>query len=392
MYNYTVYIYWECMMNDSVDIKLVSHFNDAMVMRNLLQYGELSRPDLCHLCHLTPRAMQTIVKRLKNRDLIKTLKPKKGKVGQPTTPITLHGDGGYGIGIKVGRRRLSIQASNLNLQVSHRMDKTYDKYNKNMVLEYAQILLNQLYDELPFHQNKGDKIKGISCAVPAEYMDFVHQLSVQTNQTITPLIDIHAATIAEQWLHKIPSANYYYVFIGTYTTGAMVIDNIIYGHHQKTSDFGALSFRSDGKTVHEAASLIYLDRTLQKMGEKSILVNGLTGSESLNPQEFSAQTNTIINQWLEDATDHLSYVIDQLQKMMLLDHLVIETALPTAIRRKICNKMATKFDRKKTKIGIIEGSIGASARSIGAAIHPLLPYFQTNELLTTTIKERGKTV
>ena len=366
------------MMNEGFDNSIVRNLNNSIILRHLLENNSLSKADITKLSNLTPRSVQLIVNRLLADDLVLEMPIQRGKVGQPSTPICLNKKGAYAIGIKVGRRRLTVQVSNLGLEIESRYDKTYHAYNQDKVVQYAKNLFVTVKDILPH-----DKIKGIACAVPSDMIGFVDQLSDEISQPITSLLDIHAAALAEQWLQQRLQqqkwSNYSYFFIGTYITGAIFINDLIYkGTANKESQFAKFNL-DNNKTLCDACSLIHLDNILKNMGEKGVLADGLTGSENLDYSNFSPLTKDIITQWIEEAATALAYVINQTQYIMNLQGIIIETALPKILRHHICQKIQSKV----TDINIIEGNIGASARSYGASIQPLLSYFQVKEILNT---------
>ena len=345
--------------------------NDRVVMRYIFMHGRLSKAELTRLTNLSARTIQLICERLIDQDMVQQHPLEKGKVGQPVTPLSLNPDGAYGIGIKIGRRRLTVQSCNLGFTMADRLDKTYDHITDIDSVKTACDLYRQVRERI---QDKN--IVGTSIAVPKEYYHYADKIAYMLGEPVTIYPDIHAASMAENWLSNKGLTDYYYFMIGSYFSGCFLLGNEIYGNkYGNISCFEEILFK--GQKLGDYASLLSLDKRLRENGGQAILANGLSGAEGLSLTNFSPQDKMIINDWQDKATDALAEVMMTSNYVLRLDSAVIETALPREIHQSFC----AMIKQKQPSIAIYQGSVGASARSFGCAIAPLLNFFQP--ILTT---------
>ena len=105
-------------MNDPTDAKHLKprgssqgglrQYNERVLLQAVRLHGALPAAELARLTQLTAQAVSLISKRLLDDGLLLKGEPVRGKVGQPSVPLSLNPDGAYSIGIKVGRRSLDV--------------------------------------------------------------------------------------------------------------------------------------------------------------------------------------------------------------------------------------------------------------------------------------------
>ena len=95
-------------------------YNERVVLQALRLHGALPAAELARLTHLTAQTISMITKRLLDEGLLLKGQPLRGKVGQPSVPLSLNPDGAMSVGIKVGRRSLDILLVDFNGQARQR--------------------------------------------------------------------------------------------------------------------------------------------------------------------------------------------------------------------------------------------------------------------------------
>ena len=81
-------------------------YNERVVLQAIRLHGALPGAEIARLTGLTAQTVSMITKSLIDDGYLRKGAPVRGKVGQPSVPLSLAPDGAYAIGIKVGRRRL----------------------------------------------------------------------------------------------------------------------------------------------------------------------------------------------------------------------------------------------------------------------------------------------
>ena len=81
-------------------------YNERVVLQAIRLHGALPGVEIARLTGLTAQTVSMITKSLIDDGYLRKGEPVRGKVGQPSVPLSLAPEGAYAIGIKVGRRRL----------------------------------------------------------------------------------------------------------------------------------------------------------------------------------------------------------------------------------------------------------------------------------------------
>ncbi|OYU74283.1 MAG: serine/threonine protein kinase, partial [Burkholderiales bacterium PBB5] len=83
-------------------------YNARVVLQAIRLHGALAGAEIARLTQLTAQTVSMITKRLLDDGLLVKGTPVRGKVGQPSVPLSLNPDGALAIGIKVGRRSVDV--------------------------------------------------------------------------------------------------------------------------------------------------------------------------------------------------------------------------------------------------------------------------------------------
>ena len=81
-------------------------YNERVVLQAVRLHGAVPGAEIARLTGLTAQTVSMITKSLIDDGYLRKGAPVRGKVGQPSVPLSLDPDGAFAIGIKVGRRRL----------------------------------------------------------------------------------------------------------------------------------------------------------------------------------------------------------------------------------------------------------------------------------------------
>ena len=81
-------------------------YNERVVLTLLRRHGSLAKADITRLTGLSAQAVSIIMRKLEAEGLLQRGKPTRirGKVGQPSIPMSLAPGGAYFFGLKIGWR------------------------------------------------------------------------------------------------------------------------------------------------------------------------------------------------------------------------------------------------------------------------------------------------
>ena len=119
-------------------------FNERIVLQAIRHHGAMAKADLARLTQLSAQTVAIIVSRLEGDDLLIKQDRIRGKIGQPSVPLSLNPDGAFSLGLQVGRRSLEVLASDFTGQVRHRLEFHYPYPDPAVVLPCIEQGLAQI--------------------------------------------------------------------------------------------------------------------------------------------------------------------------------------------------------------------------------------------------------
>jgi hypothetical protein len=91
----------------------VKLYNKSLVLSLVRRYGSLSKTEIGRRTGLSTQTSSVIMKQLEDDGLLIRKEPMRGKVGQPSIPMSLNPEGAFSIGFKFGRRSAELVLARL---------------------------------------------------------------------------------------------------------------------------------------------------------------------------------------------------------------------------------------------------------------------------------------
>lgn len=95
-------------------------YNERLVLTLVRAHGPLSKTDIARMTGLSAQTVSVIMRHLEADRLLRRGEPQRGRVGQPSVPLSLDPDGAYFIGVKIGRRSLDLVLVDFAGNIRHR--------------------------------------------------------------------------------------------------------------------------------------------------------------------------------------------------------------------------------------------------------------------------------
>ena len=321
--------------------------------------------------------------------------PLRGRVGQPTIPMSLDPEGAYSFGLKIGRRSADLVLIDFSGAVRRRAHRTFAFPTPAMILDFVQAELPGLADALTDAQRR--RVAGLGVALPFQLwtweaeigappgamdawrnFDVEREIASVCPYAVTLCNDATAACAAEfffgrGWRHR----DFLYFFIGAFLGGGVVLDGALWPG--RTGNAGALGSmpvvaKSDAGGAPQliaCASIYQLERRLERAG--------VDASSMWATPDAWADFGPHLNDWIEEVASALAYACAAAISVIDFEAIVIDGAMPTAVRDRLTARTADVFaglDRRGlSDVDIVSGTIGADARAIGGAALPLIRNF-----------------
>jgi predicted NBD/HSP70 family sugar kinase len=370
-------------------------YNERLLLSLARRFGPLSKIEVARLTGLSVQSTSAIMNRLQADGLLKREAPLRGRVGQPTIPMSLDPEGAYSFGLKIGRRSCDLALIDFRGAIRQRAHRTYAFPTPPATIDFVRASLPPLADSLSAAQKR--RIAGLGVAVPfqiwnweaetgaptgalAGWRDFnvEREISAVCPYPVTLCNDATAACAAEfffgrGWRYR----DFLYFFLGAFPGGGLVLDGVL--HPGRTGNAGALgsmpvATRAEGGVAPQliaCASICQLERRLESAG---IDASSMWATPE-NWSEFGPQ----LDSWIEDAASALAWASVAALSVIDFEAILIDGAMPATVRDRVIARTAQNFSgldrRGLSEVEIIPGTIGADARAIGGAALPLIKHF-----------------
>jgi len=380
-------------------------YNERLVLSLVRHHRALPKADIARLTGLSPPTVSAIVGQLEADGLLVRQAPQRGRVGQPSVPVSLNPDGAFSIGVKIGRRRSDIVLIDFVGGLRAEVHRTYLYPEPVSLLAFIGEASERLAAILPAHRR--ERISGLGLALPGELwnweeevgsppgamqgwkgIDFAADVGRGTDLPVFSCNDATAACAAELLFGEAGRhPEMLYVFVAWFIGGGIVIDGHLFpGRTGYAGSIGQILVpASEGETavcpLLHVASMYLLERAIKAAG-------GDPSPIWESPDDWSS-IEAHLGPWIERAAHGIAHAVVDAAAVIDFEAVVIDGALPASVRRRIVAATRERLAGLETKglppLILAEGSIGNGARAIGAAALPFLAKFMRDrELLFRT--------
>jgi len=372
-------------------------YNERVVLQAIRLHGALPGAEIARLTHLTAQTISMITKRLLDDGLLRKGTPQRGKVGQPSVPLSLDPDGAFAIGVKVGRRSLDVLLVDFVGAVRQRWQLDYNFPEPDQVLAEIQRRLADIHSLLGPAQQA--RVQGIGIAAPLQmggwqqllsvaaeraalwdHIDLAAAVSALTPLPVELLKDTAAACVAELVAGRGRSVkSFLYIFVDTFIGGGLVIDSHLRaGRHGNAGAIGSLplGLSHAGQAGPPAqllsrASLLSLERLYEAAQ--------LDPSASGDARAMQGDWWPLTQGWLRDSAAAIALTVNSAACLLDLEGVIVDGSFSRELLTALLAELATALDRYSwegvVRPAALPGAIGSDARALGGALLPLYANF-----------------
>ena len=363
--------------------------NERLVLTLLRQHGALAKSDIARITGLSAQTVSVIMRALEQDGLLQRGAPQRGRIGQPSIPMSLAPDGAFFFGLKIGRRSADLILVDF-LGRAVRLERQVYRYpTPSAVVEFVATTLPRLVADLPAGARA--RIGGLGVAMPFQLWNWVQsigapqaemdawrnrdiqtELAALTGLPVYVQNDATAACGAELVFGtgERPK-DFLYFYFGTFIGGGLVLNGQLFtGRSGNAAGVGPIPVPGpDGKTrrLLDVASMSVLADAMESAGEPS---------DHLWAQHLDWRvSDAVLTPWLDGAANGLAHAILTAAALIELDTVLIDGWIPANIRAELTGRTHNALHAMDLA-GIDpptlrEGTVGANARVLGAAAIPL---------------------
>ncbi len=363
--------------------------NERLVLTLLRQHGALAKSDIARITGLSAQTVSVIMRSLENDGLLLRGEPQRGRIGQPSIPMSLNPEGAFFFGLKIGRRSADLVLIDFLGRIRAIERRIYRYPTPSAVVDFVREAGPRITASLP--KSLQDRIAGLGIAMPFQLWNWVQvigapqaemdqwrhrdiqsELAALTGMPVHVQNDATAACGAELVFGtgERPK-DFLYFYFGYFIGGGLVLNGQLYpGRSGNAAGVGPMPVPGpDGqmRRLFSASSAATLATALEKAGQPSDQLWERHDEWQIDP--------AILSEWMDQAAEGLAWAILSASTLLELEAVLIDGWIPPAIRAEITRRTEAALARLDlsgiTPPAIRQGTVGAEARALGAAAIPL---------------------
>jgi len=363
--------------------------NERLVLSLVRQQGALAKSDIARITGLSAQTVSVIMRALERDGLLQRGTPVRGRIGQPSVPMSLMADGAFFLGLKIGRRSADLTLVNFLGAVHATQRRVYRYPTPGAVVAFVREALPGMIGSLaPGLRNR---IGGLGVAMPFQLWNWVQALGApQAEMDAWRDRDIQAELAAISGMpvyvqNDATSAcgaelvfgagerpkDFLYFYFGTFIGGGLVLNGQLFlGRTGNAAGVGPVPVPGpDGRMQRliDVASLSQLALAMEAAGESADHL-----WERPDHWQVSAP---VLAAWVRNAAEGLAWATLSAAAFLELEAVLIDGWMPVAVRARMVRATQEALARLDlagiTPPQVREGTLGAQARSLGAAAIPL---------------------
>ena len=363
--------------------------NERLVLSLVRQHGALAKSDIARITGLSAQTVSVIMRALEQDGLLLRGQPVRGRIGQPSVPMSIAPDGAYFVGLKIGRRSADLTLVNFVGRVLATQRQVYRYPTPDAVVAFVARALPIIAAALPAENRH--RISGMGVAMPFQLWNWVQFIGApQTEMDAWRDRDIQAELVKATGLpvyvqNDATSAcgaelvfgtgerpkDFLYFYFGYFIGGGLVLNGQLFlGRSGNAAGVGPMPVPgADGqmRRLLTVASMSVLAETMQAAGEPS--------DHLWEQPDYWQVSDQILSDWMDGAAEGLASAAFSAATLIEIEAVLIDGWMPVAIRAEITRRTRLalhRLDLSGIEPPVIrEGTIGAAARSLGAAAIPL---------------------
>jgi predicted NBD/HSP70 family sugar kinase len=370
----------------------LKQYNERVVLHAIRLAGAVPSADIARLTGLTAQTVSMITKRLLEDGYLLKGEPLRGKVGQPSVPLSLNPEGAHAIGIKVGRRRMDVVLADFTGRSRANWSLEYRFPDPHDVLGQIGRCFTAIRRRLGPEGRA--RVQGVGLAAPLGLGGWQTLLGVEPARAerwagidlreavaglcewpVESMKDTAAACVAElvagrgRGMHS-----FLYVFVDTFIGGGLVIDSHLRsGAVGNAGAIGSMPLGVANGRPGVAPQLLSVAslHTLEQAWSAAGLPDPGTGTANALAPPWREATDA----WLKRAALAIAHTISSAACLLDLEAVIVDGAVDRTLLDALLAAIADAMSRYNWEgvrpPDILPGTIGADASALGGALLPL---------------------
>ena len=368
-------------------------YNERLVLSLVRFHGSLSKTEIARMTGLSAQTVSVIMRGLETDGLLVRGEKIRGRIGQPSVPMSLAPDGAFFLGLKIGRRSAELVLLDFLGRQRAMLHRTYAWPTPSATIDFAVEGIDLLCADMTAQQRQ--RIAGLGIAMPFliwnwedasgapkgamdewRSVDIRAEIAARCAFPVYLQNDATSACGAELIFGDTRALrDFLYFYVGAFVGGGVVLERRLYsGPNGNAGAVGPMPVPGpDGGTrqLLDVASITVLETALLDRGEDAARLWTL-------PEEWW-DIGAELDRWIADAAAGLAHAVLAGCSVIDFEAVVIDGWMPLSVRARLVEATraaAARLDWEGLRPPTIrEGTIGRHARAIGGASLPLSERF-----------------
>jgi predicted NBD/HSP70 family sugar kinase len=373
-------------------------YNERLIVTLVRRHGQLAKTDLTRLTGLAAQTITTIVNRAAESGLLLRREPLRGRLGQPSVPYSLNPQAAYSFGLKVGHRSADVALVNFVGDVIAFERTEFDYPTPDEVMTFARNAVTRMcrkHKAIP-----KERIAGLGIASPFHRWNFGEEsgmaagrldawkeidIRAELDRTFDWPVFLHndatvAAAAELMFGAGAACADFLYAYVGYFIGGGIVLDHHLFpGRNKLAGALGDIPVPADGGK-NERATPLLRTASLQSLAAR---LNGRDDGRIWSSPDDWGDLGPPLAEWIDEVADGLAYAARSAVALLDIDNIVIDGAIPPAVRKEIAKATRRKLARvladRPEPFSVLEGAFGHLGPAIGGASIPLLVKYSNDK-------------
>lgn len=367
----------------------VRAYNERLVLSLVRQNPGCSKADIARLTGLSAQTVSVIMRSLESDELLMRGEPIRGRVGQPSVPMSINPEAVFSFGVKIGRRSADLVLMDFAGTIREQRHRTYRYPHPDHLLPFICDGIAAMEAEMDEHTRA--RIAGIGIAAPFELWNWAEEVGAPEGaMDIWRKVDLQVE-VQSRMAHPVYLRNdatsacgaelvfgagqrypdFVYFYIGSFIGGGIVVNSSLFvGRTGTAGAIGPLPVRDKhGQTrqLLDIASIFVLENLLRERG--------------LDPQPlwYAAEEwidfGEPLEIWIQDTAAALAQAVIAAASIIDFAAAIIDGGFPAWVRHRLVKatiEAMNRLDLQGVVIpDIVEGEVGDQARAIGGASLPI---------------------
>ncbi len=373
----------------------IRDYNERLILKLVRANTNLTKVEAAAATGLSANAVSVIFRALEKERLIIRGEPIRGRIGQPSVPVSLNPNAAYYFGLKVGRRSQDLVLINFLGEILAETSEAHAYPVPERAIAFAEKAAPRLLAQAGLTD---DRVSGFGVAMPYELwswtsefgapkremeawrgVDFRAALGEAIGREILLENDGNAACSAELMFgpHE-QKQDFVYFFVGAFIGGGIVLNGGVFtGRTGNAAGFGPMRVPGGAPgrdRLVDHASLAVLERMIAAQGGDPFAIYR-------GPEAWTAHAG-LVDEWLQLTSRGLTHATVSALAILDFDAVVIDGAFPEEIRARLVAMLEDELARADLQgvrmPSVSAGRWGAIARAVGAASLPLAADYGVN--------------